>query len=113
MLVLSRRTQWLRLVLTALLCLAGVARPAPARWEAAGTRGQAEPMHLTTAAGRGEVVRVGKRSDESTGDVVGVVEAFERLIALDTSIVELRAPGVIRPPRSPWHRARARGPPTA
>lgn len=108
-----RSAHWLRLVVTALLCLAGVTRPPAARSDAVGSCGRSEPMHITASAGRGELVRVGQRNDEPTSESTAVIEAFEQAIALESTLVDLHAPQGTRPSDASPERARARGPPVA
>jgi hypothetical protein len=105
---------WLRLLVTALLCAAGLAHPAARRSEAPAELRAGEPMQLFAATREGEVSRIRKRGiDDPERNSQGLVEADDDPTAADTRVVDVRAFFAAVPGGSVRERPRARGPPVA
>jgi hypothetical protein len=105
---------WLRLIVTALVCVAGLARPVAQRSDGPDAVRAPEPSQLSAAHRETELVRLRKRASEEPGtDAIGIVREEHALgrAAEQTfeSIPDRDVDG-----RSAWQeRSRARGPPLA
>jgi hypothetical protein len=104
---------WLRLLLAALLCAAGVARPVAARCGDAGVRRGQQPVHAAATDRRAEVVRIGARADEIAGDAPALVANLDTIAAAFGRELGVRPPRGTLPSCLPRHLSRARGPPRA
>jgi hypothetical protein len=105
---------WLRLLVTALLCVVGASRPLAPCSSATSSVEANEPMHVSAATREGDRMMLRKRAaNESTDDLAILVDArLERLVEARRSI----DPGTSRDARrssADAERPRARGPPIA
>jgi hypothetical protein len=113
MVMLPSRALWLRLLVTALLCVAGLARPVGPQREANGVR-IGEPMHVSAPGRAAEVSRLGASGVEDPSTETSGI--------LDDALSSRRVASVPSVSRSTRHAdpcsaehdgARARGPPLA
>jgi hypothetical protein len=105
---------WLRLLVTALLCVTGVARPIAQRSDAANSVRAQEPMHVSAPGRDTEVSRLGRRTaDDPSGDTPGINDAFVDRVVVDSLLVDMRDPLAARPASASHDMSRARGPPMA
>lgn len=102
---------WLRLLVTALLCVAGVARPVAHRCDASSAVRVHEPMHVSMPVRDAELSRIGKRAVDDLGDAPGLVAAPFVAFVGQPSIVRPHAVDELRLPSAACERSRARGPP--
>jgi hypothetical protein len=105
---------WLRLLLTTLLCVAGVARPIGHRTDANAVRA-AEPMHVSAPGRTIELSRVGTRFvDDPVGDGPATFASpVEHIGSRDPELVDARPDEGVLLSSAPHDLSRARGPPIA
>jgi len=102
---------WLRLLVTALLCVAGIARPVARPGDAASTVRVHEPMHVSAPGGKIELPRLGTRTSEDADDPNGIVETLYDGVASDPRLVEQPVARGARVASALYDLSRARGPP--
>lgn len=109
--LVSLRLGWLRFVLAALLCAAGVMRPIADRWQDASARRSLDPVESRATDRRTELVSAGDRGEDLQGDTPSVL----RLVALHTGAPDrgtaLATATASAPSDASIDRERARGPP--
>jgi hypothetical protein len=108
-----RRLAWLRVLVTALLCVAGLARPVSTRWDDAGTQRLREPSHVGAPSMRAEAARLDERTEDTRDVGPALVEPPLSIgpaccRSAGMVAIEDRSSGLDR-----RGRPRARGPPTA
>lgn len=112
--MVSHCAAWLRLLVTALFCVVGVARPLAQRSDADGdaARRASGPMHVTASTREGELTALRKRAaDEWLDDEAGLVEVPPDRIAADLGRVDVGTWRDARPSSVYAEHPRARGPP--
>jgi hypothetical protein len=103
---------WVRLLVTALLCVVGVARPIASRSDAAAALRGNEPMHVSSTTREAELCRERKRTvDDSSGDDLAVVGQRSGRARFVVGLADLCLNGVVRAVTASLERGRARGPP--
>jgi hypothetical protein len=104
------RAAWLRLLVTALLCVVGVARPIAQRSDADAAMRANGPLHVSASTREGELVALRKRAaDDSSDDEASLSEG--RSLVVDRGRVEVGASRDDRSSRASVEQPCARGPP--
>jgi hypothetical protein len=112
MVTLPSRALWLRLLVTALLCVAGIARPVASSGDSNGVR-LGEPMHVSTPGRAAELSRFrASRADDASGEADGILDDALRLHLASRSCAT-RSSRHVEPSSAIHDFARARGPPLA
>lgn len=110
---MSSRLGWVRILVAALLCVVGVARPASARAHESSVRRGQEPVHVTTTGRRAEIVRIGERPDDFAADATAIVAPTVVEVVAHGPVVLLRPSRETISTRDRDRLGRARGPPIA
>lgn len=106
------RAAWLRLLVTALLCVVGVARPVAQMSDADAAKRSNGPIQVSASTREGELAALRKRIANGPGDdEVHLVEVRPDRIADDRGCIGVDASHDARPSSLVVERSRARGPP--
>jgi hypothetical protein len=112
LMMVPHRATWLRLLVTALLCVVGVGRPLAQRSEADAAVQANGPNHVSASTREGELVTLRKRvADPSNDDKASLVEAPPDRVAADRGRVDVGVWCDARRSSVSAERPRARGPP--
>ncbi|MCX4242008.1 hypothetical protein [Paraliomyxa miuraensis] len=111
---MPRCAAWLRLLVTALLCVVGVARPLTQVSAAAAATRASDPAQVSTSARLGELSLLRKRvANDSSTHEAGLVGARPSLVVAAPRPVGVVASRDARASSTSVERPRARGPPIA
>lgn len=112
--MVPRCAAWLRLLVTALLCVVGVARPLAAVSDDATAARASDPVHVSASVLHAELPVLRKRvADDSRADEASLLGARAALVVGNRRPVVVDASRHARPSSASVERPRARGPPIA
>lgn len=105
---------WLRLLVTALLCVVGVARPVAQMSEAEAAKRANGPIEVSASTREGDLTALRKRIGNETGDdEASLVDAPPDCIAASLGCIDVGTSDDARLTSTLVERPRARGPPLA
>lgn len=108
------RFAWLRLLVTALLLVAGLARPVVASAQSSGARRDREPMQVAAATGHGELCRLSeRRTSDPAADGQAVLDELAARATRARGRLAADSPSALVAPQERVERVRVRGPPRA
>jgi len=113
LIMVLHRAAWLRLLVTALFCVVGVARPLAQRFDATAAVQANEPRHVAASTREGELTVLRKRGGaESSDDDALLAEVRPDRLSANHRHAELGASRDARPSSGYAEHLRARGPPS-
>jgi hypothetical protein len=106
------RAAWLRLLVTALLCVVGVARPVAQMSDAEAAKRANGPIHVTASSREGDLTALRKRiANDSRDEDASLVDVRPGCTGASLGCIDAGTSRDVRFTSTPEERPRARGPP--